>query len=178
MFLSYSVWAEYFLLANKKKQLTWKHCTRNPTDAFCSKMMTCGLTTVQGSDEKVVTIEQVCAIYLLLYMRLPGKKKVLIKAGLWEANKTANKTTKVLRYRGRQSSHRWYQNTFLNTVNKFIFCPGIRFSLQLPQSYFDINRIIEKDHPFVENGLKTSLCFYDNILMKTQMQKYQILSDH
>ena len=133
--------------------------------------MTSGLTTVQGSAEKVEAIMQVCAIYLLLYIWLPGKKQMLIKAGLWEANQTANKSEKVLRYWGRQSSHRWYQNTFLNMVNKFIFCPGIGCSLQLPQSYFDINRIIEKDHPSVENVLKTFLCFYDNILMKTQMQK-------
>jgi len=39
---------------------------------------------------------QVCAIYLLLYIWLPGKKQMLIKAGLWEANKTANKTEKFL----------------------------------------------------------------------------------
>lgn len=103
---------------------------------------------------------------------------MLIKAGGWEANRTANKTEKVLKSSGSQSSHRWYQNTFLNLVNKSIFCPGIRFSPQLRQSYFDINRIIEKDHPSVENGLKTPLCFYESILMKTQMQKNQILSDH
>lgn len=96
---------------------------------------------------------------------------MLIKAGVWEANKTANKTEEVLKSSGSQSSHRWYQNTFLKLVNKSIFCPGIRFSPQLRQSYFDINRIIEKDHPSVENGLKTPLCFYDSILIKTQMQK-------
>lgn len=53
--------------------------------------MTFGLTVVQGSDEEVETIMQVCAIYLLLYIWLPGKKEMSIKADLWEANKTANK---------------------------------------------------------------------------------------
>lgn len=139
--------------------MTWQYCTRNLWGTFCLRITTSGLTTAQGSDEKVETIMQVCAIYLLLYFWLSGKKEMLIKAGLCEANKTGNKRQRVLKYWGRQSSHRWYQNTFLNIVNKFTLCPGIRSSPQLPQSYFDINRIIEKDYPSVENGLKTPLCF-------------------
>lgn len=60
-------------------------------DTSCLKIMTFGFSVVQGSDEEVETTMQVCAIYLLLYIRLPGTKEVLIKAGLWEADKTANK---------------------------------------------------------------------------------------
>lgn len=41
------------------------------------------------------------------------------------------------------------------------------------QIYFIIHRIIENDQPSVENDLKSSLCFYYNILMKTQMQNIQ-----
>lgn len=70
-----------------------------------------------------------------------------------------------------QHAHNFHAGGIKTFSYKFIFWPRIRFFLQLPQSYFDRNRIVETDHPLPENGLKIVLCFSDNTLMKIQMQK-------
>lgn len=70
-----------------------------------------------------------------------------------------------------QHAHNFHAGGIKTFSYKFIFWPRIRFFLQLPQSYFDRNRIVETDHPLPENGLKIVLCFSDNTLMTTQMQK-------
>lgn len=68
-----------------------------------------------------------------------------------------------------QHAHNFHTGGIKTFSQKFTFWPRIRFSLQLPQSYFDRSRLFETGHLLPDKGLKIFLGFSDNILIKTQI---------